>query len=409
MTLPNPYAPGALPRVLAGRAPELERVRGHLARVAAFGELAGPPMIFTGPRGVGKTSLLRAAEGDAAERGFVCAWASCTRGQPFLPELVNRVGRALEDHEVVPRQRRGRWKARLQQVGVEVGVPGLTAHATMATDPPGDPAPPPAPIAAVEDLLHEAAILVRERGGAGLLVLLDEWHAPRRVDTAVFLNALQNLGGAAARNPLAVLAAGLPSTPEALVRAATFGERSTFVELPRLDQAAVTEAVREPARRLGVEWDVDALAVVADWARGYPYFVQLVAGSTWEAAGPQDGRTLAASDVAAGLPAAIRQMTAMFRARWRAASALEQRLMAAMAGGEGAGETARRGDIAAALGVTSDSLGVPRDRLIDKGILEPAGHGELRFTLPGFAAYVREQAPAGSPSGEADQPPGSSS
>jgi hypothetical protein len=35
---------------------------------------------------------------------------------------------------------------------------------------------------------------------------------------------------------------------------------------------------------------------------------------------------------------------------------------------------------------------MPRDRLLDKGIIEPAGHGRLRFTLPGFTDYVRTQA-----------------
>ena len=35
--LPNPYTPGQLPRVLAGREAEKERIRGYLSRVAAFG------------------------------------------------------------------------------------------------------------------------------------------------------------------------------------------------------------------------------------------------------------------------------------------------------------------------------------------------------------------------------------
>lgn len=45
--------------------------------------------------------------------------------------------------------------------------------------------------------------------------------------------------------------------------------------------------------------------------------------------------------------------------------------------------------LAQALGVPSDDLGVPRARLIDKGLIDAAGHGTLTFTIPGFAEYVR--------------------
>jgi predicted transcriptional regulator len=63
--------------------------------------------------------------------------------------------------------------------------------------------------------------------------------------------------------------------------------------------------------------------------------------------------------------------------------------MRAMAGlGDG---PVRRGDIAAAVGATSDELSVPRARLIDKGLVEVAGRGELDFTIPGFAEYVRSR------------------
>jgi Mn-dependent DtxR family transcriptional regulator len=50
----------------------------------------------------------------------------------------------------------------------------------------------------------------------------------------------------------------------------------------------------------------------------------------------------------------------------------------------------RRGDIAASLGVATEELSVARARLLDKGLVEAAGHGLLTFTIPGFAQYVRE-------------------
>jgi hypothetical protein len=48
-----------------------------------------------------------------------------------------------------------------------------------------------------------------------------------------------------------------------------------------------------------------------------------------------------------------------------------------------------RGELAQKMGVSTDDLGVPRARLMDKGLIDTAGHGTLTFTIPGFAAYVR--------------------
>ncbi|RIK11596.1 MAG: ATP/GTP-binding protein, partial [Acidobacteria bacterium] len=57
---PNPYTPGDIPRFLAGRDNELARVEVVLDRVVGGGP-AGAPLVFVAPRGLGKTSLLRAA------------------------------------------------------------------------------------------------------------------------------------------------------------------------------------------------------------------------------------------------------------------------------------------------------------------------------------------------------------
>jgi len=33
-----------------------------------------------------------------------------------------------------------------------------------------------------------------------------------------------------------------------------------------------------------------------------------------------------------------------------------------------------------------------RTRLLDKGLIQPAGYGRVAFTMPGFEAFVRQQA-----------------
>jgi len=394
-TLPNPFTPGQVPRVLAGRVLELRRIRDQIARVVQFGELGGPLLVFHAPRGLGKTSLLRTAQRQAEEVGCVTAWVACSRELQFLPELVRSIERSMERAQVVPRGEARDWRRLLDRVSVEFGVPGLpvklSADIALPQFEESDPQHS-APIGALEDLLHDAAALVRGRGGAGLLVFIDELHAASAVEMAVLLNAIQNLDGRREENPIAVITAGLPVTPEALTRAATFGERSAFVALDLLSDTDAAAALTVPAEALDVSWTDSALESVVTEARGHPYFLQLLGSTTWDAADPSPGARLSVVQVRRGIPAARQQIEAMHRARWNSATAAEQSFLLAMARAEDGVRTGNvtRAAIAAELGQDSRSISVPRDRLIEKGVIEPVGHGLVRFTLPGFGEYLRE-------------------
>lgn len=387
--LTDPFTPGQVPRVLAGRAAEMSRIRDQIGRVNTFGELGGPLLVFHAPRGLGKTSLLRAAQRQANELGLVSAWIACSRERPFLPELVHAVERSLERAEVpLDGKRAAGFRARLSKVGIELGVPGFKLSGEVETT--GQAREPTdsgaAPIGALEDLLHEAARLARGDHGAGLLIFIDELHAASADDMAILLNVVQNLDGEREENPLAVVTAGLPVTPEALVRAATFGERSTFVPLDVLSDEDARTLLVEPAQALGVDWEPHALRLVVEECRGHPYLLQLLGSATWRAAEPRSGTVLDEAAVRAGIPAAQAQLDAMYRTRWMSATPAEQSFIRAMAG---AGtENVSRKQIADALNQTSTSISQPRERLIEKGVIEPVGHGLVRFTMPGFAEYV---------------------
>ena len=119
--LPSPFSPGELPRVLVGRVGEQARIRDHLGRVHTFGEMSGRLLVLHAPRGLGKTSLLREAQSQAAGLGFVSAWLSCAKGGRLVPELVHSVHRALDSAPAIDRKAQRRWDASVSRLGIEIG------------------------------------------------------------------------------------------------------------------------------------------------------------------------------------------------------------------------------------------------------------------------------------------------
>ena len=72
-------------------------------------------------------------------------------------------------------------------------------------------------------------------------------------------------------------------------------------------------------------------------------------------------------------------------------SPTDRRYLHAMAIDDGVSTSA---DIAARLGMTSQNVGQYRARLIDEGMIEPAGHGRVTFTAPLLREYIRKRSTA---------------
>lgn len=372
----SPYAPGSLPVYLAGRGHELQVVRDRLARVDALGRSGGPLLAFHGPRGFGKTSLLRAAQREAIGGGYLTVWVTGRDDAPLAGDVAGALAEEVRDSSLLAQA--GALLASLDKVQVEIGVPGAKISAETSPRRPGD---------AIESSLKQAARLVRQHEHHGLVVFVDEFQDAPKADRRSLLIALQHFDGAPKGHPVAVVAAGLPSLPSAVTDAATFGERSDFHELRLLNDVATIEALKLPAEQLGVRWTQPALEQAIELTQGYPHEVQLLGEATWNAARPERGSSISLGHVRQGREIAERRMDQLFSARLAKTTDEQRRFLTAMAS---LGDSAvTRGSIASALGVATEALSRPRQDLIDRGLIEPAGHGQLRFTVPGFAAYLR--------------------
>jgi hypothetical protein len=378
---PSPYTPGSLPEYLAGRGRERDLIRDKIARLSMLGRSGGPLLAFHAPRGLGKTSLLRMAQRDAIADGFLTAWVTGRDDQVMSPDLAQSLSSSVKHRSFGERSKA--LLHRLDQVQVEFGIPGLKVGATLSAD---DSVPPVS--AVLEELLEDAGRFARNHDAKGLVVFVDELQEAQKSDRKSLLIGLQHFDGAPDPAPVAIIAAGLPSLPPAVTEAATFGERSRFVELGLLRDVAVAEALRVPAEHHGVNWTDDAIEAAIELASGYPHKVQLIGDATWEAARPESGDTIVVGHVRQAEEDIEERMTGLFRTRLARTTSEQQRFLSAMAAaGDGPIE---RAAIAASLDLPTTALSRPRQQLIDRGYIEAVGRGMLRFTIPGCGAYIRD-------------------
>lgn len=371
----SPFTPGEVAREIPGREAQLEEIGGLLTLPALHGRFAGRIRVDVGPRGVGKTSLLRRTREDARRLGL--APISVTAGNGALPAVIADEARALMQtwgHPDGPDD----W---LESVSLTLGVPGL-AQVTAEARP---EAPLPQATRAFRELIERTAQAALDQGLAGIVLLIDELQDADEHGLRTVAFAWQELQGS--RTPAALVAAGLSHTADVVTAAVTSAERFRFRTMRDLEDHEVREALTRPAADLGVRWETPALQEVVARTQGYPYAVQLWGEAMWTAAGSPDPEGVLGADHVepAGLVVA-EDMAALHRARWSKASPKEQELLAAMA--RLGGEEVARADLAAALGTTSSALSGPRQSLLDKGIVQIAGRGLLSFTAPGFAEHV---------------------
>lgn len=388
--LPSPYTPGEAPTVLVGRHEQVERARADLALMATYGRFHGRVRVDIGSRGVGKTSLLKTVRDAAAEAGAVVAWVTARGDESLVAALTHALLRSLEAIGVDAGPRTT-LRERVQTVNLELGALGASAGVEVDVAPTRT-AGTGAAATAFAELVSAAALAARERGSAGVAFLVDEIQAAPREDLRTLAYAWQELQQATPEPPAVVFAVGLPNAPDVLTAAVTFSERFAFRTLQRLSSADAAEVLEGPARPLRVTWERALVDAVVGLADGYPYFLQLYADALWRVVRPDAGDVLPATALDRARALVEDELDTMFRARWSKASPGERRVLVALAELTDDRETpVRRAAIAERMGVSSNDLSEPRRSLLDKGLVESADRGTLRFTVPGFAAFVRAE------------------
>lgn len=252
----GPFRPGfgGSPPYLAGREDEQEALRRYGSAVAD-GVAPGTAVILYGPRGNGKTVLLRWLEEEAA------------RSLPGLdvlhltPAGIGNVAQLAE--RIAPRS----WLERIPSG--EVTLPVVAATLRWGRE--GGPLPPP------EHLLEARA---RSRP---FVLMVDEAHT---LDPGVGQALLTASQIAAGKHPFLLVLAGTPELPERLRDMdASFWARAAKLRIGRLAADAAGEAIRIPLASRNVGIGDDLLASIVRDCHGYPYFIQVWGDAVWREVG----------------------------------------------------------------------------------------------------------------------------
>ena len=379
----NPYAPGAgaTPPELAGREAILNSADVALARTIRGRHAKG--QILLGLRGVGKTVLLNRIEEMAQVEGYRTVLIEAPEGRG-LPEILvpplRRVLLRLDRGERVQAEVKralGTLRSFASAFTVSVGPLEFGVDAETGSADSGDLE------FDLPDLLLSVGSAAAAKG-TGIALLVDEVQYLSERDLSALIVAVHKVTQKSL--PLIFFGAGLPQIAGLAGEAKSYAERLfEYPPVEALRRPAAADALRAPAEREGVEYEPEALDLIVDRTRGYPYFLQEWGKHVWNVASESP---ISVEDAETATERALTDLDdSFFRVRLDRLTPKEKEYMRAMA--ELGPGPHRSGEIADKLGVRVESIGPRRSKLIQKGMVYSPAHGDTAFTVPMFDEFMR--------------------
>lgn len=368
---------GTYPHLLVGRDQLLDEFEDTFDGIL---DPAGLTVLLSGQRGMGKTVLLDSYRRAAENAGWLVTTESSSTG------LLERL-----THDHLPRLLQAHSDKPLTQLESASGTLGPLGGGASWTERYPAESTLRSQITELTDALQTS--------GRGLVITIDEIQAADIEDLRKLGEIIQY--GRREERLLAFAGAGLSTPIEELLDhpGATFLRRAEHHPIGRVNRAAVRAALAGTIADSGREVDVQALDLAADAVDGYPFMIQLVGYHSLKA--HKGNGPITIDDVSAGLMAARRRLGRhVHTPALRPLSSVDRTYLLAMAQDDG---PSRTGKIAERMDVTAQYAGEYRRRLIRDGIIESAGYGKVRFTIPYTADHMREHAAHDALEGLADE------
>ncbi len=383
----NPFAPGAgtQPPELAGRGDIVESASVALARTKA-GRPSKSQMLL-GLRGVGKTVLLNHIATMADSEGYHPILLEAPEDRRLAEMLVPPVRQMLfklshlEGAKELAKRGLGVLRAFAKAFKVKVGDVEFTVDAARGTADSGSlDADLPELLFAVADAAKSAE--------SGVALFVDEIQYLSTADLSALIVSVHKM--AQKGMPFILFGAGLPQAAGLAGEAKSYAERLfAYPDIGPLDVTAARKAIAAPINREAVVIEDDALDLICQKTKGYPYFLQEWGHHTWLEA--QSSPITLRDATRATIRALDALDSGFFHVRLDRLTPREKEYMRAMA--ELGPGPHRSGDVAQALQMGVTAAGPLRNGLIKKGMIYSPQHGDTAFTVPMFDDFLRRSIP----------------
>lgn len=389
----NPYNPGAgsRPSYLAGRDGILTKANILFKRVKA-GRAQRSIMLY-GLRGVGKTVLLNRLNTMATDDGYIVEQIEMSENDKFDVKMTNHIRKILLQISLFENAKDKLKKAFRVLKSLSLTIPdgpeisidvdaiaGEADSGNFETD--------------LTDMFVHIGNAAKEEGKS-ICILIDETQYLKESDMAALIASCHKVSQL--ELPLVVICAGLPSIAAMAGDAKSYAERLfEFIPVSNLVSPEVELAISQPAKDLGVEFTDEAIQKSITITKGYPYFIQELGKHTWNRAAQSP---ISVEDVVAAKTETLNELdNSFFKVRFDRAINSEKKLMGAMAElGDGPYSMS---DVAAKMNVRPTSASPTRATLIRKGFIYAPSHGQIDFTVPLFADFLRRSRIGGTIEGD---------
>lgn len=354
-----------------------------MARLESHRQARGA--VFLGVQGVGKAVLLNEVRRQATTRGWIIAKVEASSGYPFRSAIAQGFNASL-------RSATGRHQPATLSRSLAVFKAFSLASSPDGSLALGIDVEASRGIADTGNLEIDLTELLGELGSTaaslniGVALIVDELHALGDNEIASLCGALHDT--AQHGLPVTMFGAGLPNLGSALSNAKSYAEHLFDIKTiePFTDEVAA-EMLTAATTTERVGWTGDAIRIVLNAARGYPYFLQVYGKHVWDfaLASPITG-----SDARAGVAAGEAYLArSFFGSRWNRTTPAQQQYLTVLANLETNENRASTSLIAESLNRSLGTLSSTRDQLLRKSLIYAPDRGTVAFTTPGMSTFVR--------------------
>ena len=378
----NPYRPGAgtKPSFLAGRDEIIIKAEILLKRV----KIGNPQrsLMLYGLRGVGKTVLLNRFSEIAENEKYIVQQIEMSENDEFKKVIANYIRKILLKISKIENAKEKLIKALGVFKAFSISIPDgpefkIDVDAIAGEADSGDFETD------LTDLFVNIGQAANEEGKY-VCILIDETQYLKEKDMAALIAACHKISQL--ELPIVVICAGLPSIAALSGDAKSYAERLfEFLPIKYLESPQDSLAITEPAKKLNVDFDIEAVKESINITKGYPYFIQELGKHTWDIA---SSSPIKLTDVNSAKALTLKELdNSFFKVRLDRAAGREKKLMFAMAS---LGQVPYlMADVAKKLNIAVSSLSPTRATLIGKGFIYTPEFGFIDFTVPLFDDFLR--------------------